>query len=495
MVLRPRLPSSSFGHGSVALQRQLLDGLVTEHALERPLLWYYTPRALAFSAHLTRAAIVYDCMDELSAFRGADPALPLQERALLRRADLVFTGGVSLYEAKRGQHPAVYPMPSGVDVGHFHRARGGLADPADQRGIARPRLGYCGVIDERLDYALIEQVADARPDWQLVLLGPIAKVDPADMPRRANIHYLGAKPYGELPAYLGGWDVALMPFALNGATRFISPTKTPEYLAAGRPVVSTPVVDVVRQYGEMQAVRIGDTPGAFVREAERALALSTTPETWLAEADAFLAGGSWDEIWARMDGLVRQHSQARRGQASGTNGADRFRRGGLTRAYDALVIGAGFAGSVMAERLAVNGSRVLIVDRRDHVGGNAFDHLDDAGLLVHRYGPHIFHTNAKPIFRYLSRFTAWRPVRTSRSRVCGRPFVTGTNQSHDDQRVLRARSRGAGHSGVPRSQSSRDVRGADCGGCRAGRGRQGTLRSAVPRLYPQAMGCRPEPSR
>ncbi len=300
---------------------------------------------------------------------------------------------------------------------HFHRARGGLADPADQRGIARPRLGYCGVIDERLDYALIEQVADARPDWQLVLLGP-DRQSGSGRHAAARQHSLSRRQalWGT-SRVSGGWDVALMPFALNGATRFISPTKTPEYLAAGRPVVSTPVVDVVRQYGEMQAVRIGDTPGAFVREAERALALSTTPETWLAEADAFLAGGSWDEIWARMDGLVRQHSQARRGQASGTNGADRFRRGGLTRAYDALVIGAGFAGSVMAERLAVNGSRVLIVDRRDHVGGNAFDHLDDAGLLVHRYGPHIFHTNAKPIFRYLSRFTAWRPYE-HRVRAC-----------------------------------------------------------------------------
>src|SRR5690606_28943889 len=103
------------------------------------------------------------------------------------------------------------------------------------------RIGYAGVIDERIDLVLLDQVARARPDYQFVMLGPIAKIDPATLPQRGNIHYLGSKKYADLPRYLAGWDVAMMPFALNDATRFISPTKTPEYLAAGRRVVSTAI--------------------------------------------------------------------------------------------------------------------------------------------------------------------------------------------------------------------------------------------------------------
>ena len=407
-VARPHLPTACFNDDATQALRGLLDGLVAERGLDRPVLWYYTPQMLPFSAHMRSAAIVYDCMDELSAFRGADPALPLHEHSLLARAHVVFTGGFSLYEAKRLRHPAVYPVPSGVNVAHFRQARAALTEPLDQRSIPHPRLGYCGVIDERLDYLLIGWLADARPDWHLVLLGPLAKIDPAELPSRPNIHYLGAKFYDELPAYLAGWDVALMPFAMNEATRFISPTKTPEYLAAGLPVVSTPVVDVIRQYGQMTAVGIGGGAEAFLRAAERALALRRGSANWLAETDAFLAQSSWDDIWRRMDRLMLAHAPPSPIRASAER-VSRVRPAGLARAYDAVVVGAGFAGSVMAERLAASGSRVLLVDRRDHVGGNAFDHLDDAGLLVHRYGPHIFHTNAPSIVRYLSRFTGWRP--------------------------------------------------------------------------------------
>jgi UDP-galactopyranose mutase len=404
-VLKPRLASGMDEDTSIAAQRRLLDTLVAEHAIEQPVLWYYTPQALPFSKHIPARQVIYDCMDELSAFHGADPAIPLREQELLTRADLVFTGGYSLYEVKRQQHDDVHPFPSGVDVAHFLPARDTRPDPADQAGIPHPRLGFYGVLDERLDQGLVARLADARPDWQLVLLGPVVKIDPAGLPRRPNIHYLGGKQYRELPAYVANWDVALMPFARNEATRFISPTKTPEYLAAGRPVVSTPIVDVVRQYGKAKPVIVADTPEAFVAGVERALALARIRETWLPETDAMLAGCSWDGVWARMTALMKQ----RRSGASRGRPRLRLRSLASDPSYDALVVGAGFAGSVMAERLASSGSRVLVIDRREHVGGNAYDHEDAAGLLIHRYGPHIFHTNAHRIVKYLSRFTEWRP--------------------------------------------------------------------------------------
>ncbi|HJS86439.1 MAG TPA: UDP-galactopyranose mutase [Acetobacteraceae bacterium] len=405
MVLTPVLPHGTGAMAAIEAQRELLDTFVAAQVIRAPVLWYYTPQALPFSAHLEARQVIYDCMDELSAFRGADPAIPLRERELLARADFVFTGGYSLYDVKRQQHDDVHPLPSGVDVAHFLPARETLSDPADQAGIPHPRLGFYGVIDERLDLALVAGLAAARPDWQLVLLGPVVKIDPAGLPRRPNIHYLGGKQYRELPAYVANWDVALMPFARNEATRFISPTKTPEYLAAGLPVVSTPIVDVVRQYGAAKPVVIADTTETFAAGAERALALAKARETWLPEIDRMLAACSWDGIWERMTALMKQR------RTGASRGRPKLRLCSMTSdlSYDAMVVGAGFAGSVMAERLASSGSRVLVIDRREHIGGNAYDHEDAAGVLIHRYGPHIFHTNAQRIVKYLSRFTEWRP--------------------------------------------------------------------------------------
>jgi len=238
--------------------------------------------------------------------------LPILERTLLNRASVVFTGGYSLYEAKRSLHPHVHPFPSGVDVAHFLPARHALAEPADQQGIPHPRLGFYGVIDERLDRDLLASVAAARPDWQIILVGPVVKIDLDTLPRASNIHYLGAKSYAELPAYLSGWDVALMPFACNEATRYISPTKTPEYLAGGKPVVSTPIADVVRTYGRAMGVQIAGAAPAFVSAVETALELARKPDQWLPEADAILATAGWDHIWSKMDGLIRHAGQADR---------------------------------------------------------------------------------------------------------------------------------------------------------------------------------------
>src|SRR5581483_9687505 len=209
-----------------------------------------------------------------------------------------------LFEAKRQRHPDVHAFPSAVDGEHFLAARGELPDPADQRAIPRPRLGFFGVIDERLDRELLARAAALRPDWHFVMVGPVVKIDPAELPTAANIHYLGRKSYAELPLYAAGWQAAIMPFALNEATRFISPTKTPEYLAAGRPVIATPVADVVRGWGGLEAVRIAATPEDFVREAEHALALASRHPHWLEPVDAALQQVSWDRTWERMATLT-----------------------------------------------------------------------------------------------------------------------------------------------------------------------------------------------
>jgi glycosyltransferase involved in cell wall biosynthesis len=303
-VAVPHLVAGTAPVEQLALQRRLLDGMISGYRIDRPVAWFYTPMALPLIDGGATAGIVFDCMDELSGFANAPADMRERERELLARADVVFTGGYSLFEAKRARHANIHPFPSGVDVAHFAAARGHLPEPADQRGIAQPRIGFCGVIDERMNRELVGAVARMRPDWQFVMIGPVVKIDPADLPRSANIHYLGMKSYDELPNYLGGWAVAMMPFAHNDATRFISPTKTPEYLAAGCPVVSTSIRDVVRPYGEEHLVEIADTADAFVAAIARAM--TDDGSAAVARAQARLAQMSWECV---VDGM-RTHVEA-----------------------------------------------------------------------------------------------------------------------------------------------------------------------------------------
>ncbi|MFI4965680.1 MAG: NAD(P)-binding protein, partial [Caulobacterales bacterium] len=413
IVVTPVLPDGGTAAERNATLGLLLDGMLAGYGGDL-IRWYYTPMMLEFSRHLPAVCTVYDCMDELANFKFAPPELTILERELMGLADVVFTGGYSLWEAKRDRHPNIHPFPSSVDRAHFAKARTMPAEPDDQAAIPRPRLGFYGVVDERMNLDLLARLADARPEWSVVVVGPVVKIDPADLPRRANLHYLGGKTYDQLPAYLGGWDVALMPFAINESTRFISPTKTPEYLAGGRPVVSTPIVDVVRHYGDLEGVKIAATPDEFIAACDQALALSHLKGPWLKEVDAALSALSWDETFARMN-LEISRAVASRDQAAPADlgailGAPAIRTGAPSKPFDYLIVGAGYAGSVLAERLTSQlGKRVLLIDKRPHIGGNAYDEKDAAGVLMHRYGPHIFHTNSDEISGYLSQFTRWRP--------------------------------------------------------------------------------------
>ena len=304
-VVTPHLPEGLSDERREEALKRLLDAHVASCA--HPLVaWYYTPMMLPFSRHLDTSAVVYDCMDELSKFRFAPECLLDLEQELIERADLVFTGGASLYEAKKDRHSNVHCFPSSVDLKHFAKARRELEQPADQAELKHPRLGFYGVIDERFDIDLLREIADMRPDWSFVMVGPVVKIGEDELPRAANIHYVGGKTYDQLPTYLSGWDVALMPFAMNESTQFISPTKTPEYLAGGKPVVSTPVRDVVRSYGHLEGVHIAHDAEGFVRCCDKALQQSRNGGEWLAEADLVLSATSWETTQARMSGLIAE---------------------------------------------------------------------------------------------------------------------------------------------------------------------------------------------
>jgi len=312
-VLVVHLPNRLRGDEAAADQAQfgVLGQFFADNEVKKYAFWYYTPMALGKSRLFTPALTVYDCMDELAQFKFAAPELRQREQELFEKADLVFTGGQRLYEAKREQHADAHAFPSSIDKQHFGQARDSkLAEPADQAGIAHPRIGFFGVVDERLDIELLRQLAMNHPEWQFVIIGPIVKIDPASLPHSANIHYLGGKDYQELPAYLRGWDVATLLFARNESTEFISPTKTPEYLAAGRPVVSTSIRDVVRPYGDLNLVQIADDPREFGQAIGRALEQGKDA-SWRTRTDDYLATISWDLTWQNMVQLMQSRLTAK----------------------------------------------------------------------------------------------------------------------------------------------------------------------------------------
>lgn len=302
-VIVPHLSQDTATADTDEILTQLFDEFVSNFELENCLFWYYTPMALKFSQKHKARLTIYDCMDELLAFKYADPDLAAFEKIMMAKADLVFTGGHSLYEAKKQYHSNIFPFPSSIDKNHFNAARN-AAEAEDQASIVGPKIGFFGVIDERFDIDLIAEMAEQQPDWQLILIGPILKIDQETLPQRKNIHYLGQKSYQELPNYLVGWDVALIPFLLNDSTRYISPTKTPEYLAANIPVVSTPIRDVVHPYGVNKLVHIAKDHHEFIAAVAMELAVKDK-RTWTESVEHFLKDISWDQTHQAMCAQIK----------------------------------------------------------------------------------------------------------------------------------------------------------------------------------------------
>ncbi|HEX4666874.1 MAG TPA: glycosyltransferase [Chthoniobacterales bacterium] len=308
VVLQTKVPASSWNDTEWldeerrrVVQQVLAEPLGRE--FQSPVQWFYDPMAVtAFAGRLHERAIVYDCMDELSLFRGAPPELVRRERALLALADVVFAGGPRIWESKRELNPNCFCFGCGVDHEHFGKAQAAdLSVPTELRDLAGPIFGYIGVVDERIDYDLLAKLADSTPG-NVVMVGPWTKVDPAQFPQRPNLHWLGGRDYAQLPAYAKGFAVCLMPFAMNDATRFINPTKALEYMATGRPIISTPVRDVVRQYREV--VAIGNDHAAFVEACQDAAA---RPDADRIQRGLTLAErNSWESIVSQLESHVEE---------------------------------------------------------------------------------------------------------------------------------------------------------------------------------------------
>lgn len=403
LVCRPHTPSDKpgFHDQQIPYLQELVQKLVSREGLSDYALWFYTPMALPLIQSLEPRAIIYDCMDELSAFANAPLQMLQREAALLKAADIVFTGGPSLYRAKKDRHSNAHCFSSSVDAQHFGSARGAVDEPADQYGIAHPRLGFFGVIDERIDLDLLAKLADERPGYNIVMLGPVVKIEPATLPQRANLHYLGQKDYAELPAYLAGWDVCLLPFALNNSTRFISPTKTLEYMAAAKPIVSTPITDVAESYADVVYIAQG---ADFIAACDRALDEdAATRQEQQKKMAAVLANTSWDATAERMSDVIAAAIEANAertaiakkiapndaavGPVAATSNVASLDKKSTQEPIN-VVIGAGPTGLSTVYHL---GGDTLLVERNERVGGWCRS-ISDAGFTFD-YAGHIMFSN------------------------------------------------------------------------------------------------------
>lgn len=312
-VVVPYLLSHKSEDEILNFQKEMVNRLIEDMNITNYIFWYYSPMTLPFSEHANPHLIVYDCMDELSCFKNAPLALKENEAKLMKKADVVFTGGNSLYSAKKHLHHNVFAFPSSIDKEHFFKARAKSSKEEIHQNIPRPRFGFYGVIDERFNMDLFGELATKKPEWSFVLVGPVVKISEDSIPSLPNVYHLGGKSYKELPNYLSEWDVAIMPFALNEATRFISPTKTPEFLAAGKPVISTSITDVVEPYGNKGLVSIADTADEFIEAGETILnsilARNHCYEKWLGKVDNFLHAMSWDKTWSDMMNIIESGLQ------------------------------------------------------------------------------------------------------------------------------------------------------------------------------------------
>jgi UDP-galactopyranose mutase len=361
-VCRPRSTVEAHGYNDEQLPvlRDMVRTLLDERGIAEYAVWTYTPLAMPLIAELNPQFVVYDCMDELSQFLNAPAELIRQEKRLLKRADLVFTGGPSLYRSKKSRHPNVHCFSSSVDETHFEKARGPGAEPAVQEPVPHPRLGYFGVIDERIDLPLLAALADAEPNWQITMVGPVVKIDPSTLPQRPNIHYFGQQPYTALPDFLRGWDACLLPFARNPATEFISPTKTLEYMAADKPIVGTPITDVAEPYGHI--VYLGNDAPSFIAACRAALhADDAERKARRAAARKVLDLTSWDKTVAAMQAELEKVWKRKRPE-QGAQGDGREAAADRERT---IVIGAGPTGLSAAFHFP----DALLLEQNDSVGG------------------------------------------------------------------------------------------------------------------------------
>lgn len=287
-----------------ALAREMVERVNTNGAFDHPLLWFYNPMDAAWAIDsFDERGIVYDCMDELSQFKFAPANLVENEQKLIDAADVVFTGGYELWLRKSRQHPNAHFFGCGVEYDHFAKAQQDETEiPEDVERIRHPIIGWFGVVDERVDYDLVSEAAQMRPDWNFVLVGPVVKVDPNSLPKADNIHWLGQRDYSVLPNYCKAYDVCMMCFAINEATEYINPTKALEYLATGRPVVSTPVKDVVRQYAGL--VDIAENAEQFVKIVEKALNAGDREK--IDKGTAKARECSWETTVAKMRELIEE---------------------------------------------------------------------------------------------------------------------------------------------------------------------------------------------
>jgi glycosyltransferase involved in cell wall biosynthesis len=313
-ILRLQFPAWRWGDGEYVdaerrrLVQEFLAGPVAGE-FENPVQWFYDPMAVsAFAGHLDEVLTVYDCMDELSKFRCAPPDIIQREAELLARADVVFTGGRKLFESKSRFHDNCHFYGCGVDSAHFGKAReSGTKVPEDLAALPKPVLGYFGVVDERMDYDLIDCLAKENPKWSIAMVGPVLKVEAGSLPRRANLHWLGQRAYAELPAICRGLDVCLMPFARNESTEYINPTKALEYMATGRMIVSTDVPDVVSNFGSV--VKIASTPEEFISHCRQAV---SQPDAEAIERGLKMASeNSWESIVTRLEKHIKQALRSR----------------------------------------------------------------------------------------------------------------------------------------------------------------------------------------
>lgn len=295
----PEMPHMLRKFARAAIERMNEDG-----SFDRPLLWYYSPMDSSWSlGHIENRGIVYDSMDELSQFSGAPRSLMANEQRLMDHSDIVFTGGYELWTKKKQRHGNAHFFGCGVEYSHFSKAQdSGTSIPPDIDFMKRPILGWFGVVDERVDYALLAEMARMRQHWSFAIVGPVVKMDPNLLPHAPNLFWLGQRDYQVLPNYCRAFDVNMMAFAINAATEFINPTKALEYLATGKPVISTPVKDVVRQYSDL--VEIARTPEEFIKAAERAL--ENPDQDRIQRGIEKAKASSWEATVATMQRLIRE---------------------------------------------------------------------------------------------------------------------------------------------------------------------------------------------